>query len=102
MTKRRLRAGMRSMDGEAADTIFLRHGTHGGICWEQCEAPGETTKTTYKVGRPNSFDPGQFQAVLEGFGGSLTRQNQQEVAARMGCSVRTAWGWWKQLKENDL
>jgi RecA-family ATPase len=102
MTKRRKRAGLRDEAGEATDTIFLRHGTHGGICWEQCGAPEESRKGSYKVGRPSAFDPERFQAVLERLGGSLTRQNQTEVAAKMDCSVRTAWGWWKQLKENDL
>jgi hypothetical protein len=102
MTKRRLRAGLHDEDAEPTDTIFLRHARRGGICWEQCEAPRETPKTTYKVGRPDTLDPGKFRAVLEEFGGSLTRQNQEEVAARMEKSVRTLWNWWKRLNQNDL
>jgi len=102
MTKRRLRAGLHDEDAEPTDTIFLRHGQRGGICWEQCEAPVEKPKTTYKVGRPDTLDPGKFRAVLEEFGGSLTRQNEEEVAAKMEKSVRTLWNWWKRLNQNDL
>ena len=32
MTKRRKRAGLRDVNGDLADTIFLRHSGHDGIC----------------------------------------------------------------------
>lgn len=102
MTKRRLRAGLRSMGGEAADTIFLRHGTHGGIYWEQCQAPGEERPDRYQRGRKSDFDTAAFHAALEPLGGVLNRTNETEAAAKLGVSVRTAWRWWNQFKNNDL
>ena len=98
MTKRRLRAGLLSTAGEPTDSIFLRHSDRGGICWEQCEVPIEKPSTTYKRGRKSAFDPGQFQAVLDQFGGSLTANNESEVAEALSVSPRTAWRWHKRLK----
>jgi RecA-family ATPase len=102
MTKRRLRAGLHDEDAEPTDTIFLRHGRRGGICWEQCEAPVEKPKTTYRLGRKSDFDPATFCAVLEPLGGVLNRSNVDEAAAKLGVSVRTAWRWWNQFKNSDL
>jgi RecA-family ATPase len=102
MTKRRLRAGLHDEDAEPTDTIFLRHARRGGICWEQCEAPVEKPKTTYRLGRKSDFDPATFCAVLEPLGGVLNRSNVDEAAAKLGVSVRTAWRWWNQFKNNDL
>jgi RecA-family ATPase len=102
MTKRRLRAGLHDEDAEPTDTIFLRHAQGGGICWEQCEAPVEKPKTTYRKGRKSDFDPAAFHAAMEPFGGVLNRSNQDEAAAKLGVSVRTAWRWWNQFKNNDL
>jgi len=87
---------------EAADTIFLRHGTHGGICWEQCESPGEERPDRYRRGRKSDFDPAAFHAALEPLGGVLNRTNENEAAAKLSVSVRTAWRWWNQFKNNDL
>jgi RecA-family ATPase len=102
MTKRRLRAGLHDEDAEPTDTIFLRHGTRGGICWEQCEAPVEKPKTTYRKGRKSDFDPAAFHAAMEPLGGVLNRSNEAEAAAKLGVSVRTVWRWWNQFKNNDL
>jgi RecA-family ATPase len=105
MTKRRKRAGLRSTAGEVTDTIFLRHSPHGGICWEQCEAPAvepERKTSNYKIGRKSAFDPVAFRAVIDAHGGALTRSNDKQVAAASKCSIRTAWNWWKQLNNNDL
>jgi hypothetical protein len=105
MTKRRTRAGLRDTAGESTDTVFLRHSTRGGICWEQCEPPqpvADNKPDRYKMGRKSSFDPQAFKAVIDAHGGTLTKACVEEVAARMKCSVRTAWNWWKQLKSNDL
>lgn len=104
MTKRRKRAGLTDTAGEPTDTIFLRHATHGGICWEQCEPPAaEEAKPAgrYKMGRKSAFDSEGFQAVLTPHGGTLTRGNVAQVAAAMKCSERTAWNFWKKLKTND-
>jgi RecA-family ATPase len=105
MTKRRKRAGLTDTAGQSTDTIFLRHSTRGGICWEQCEAPAEDEEKNpgrYKMGRKSSFDAQAFQAIIEAHGGTLTRNNAQQVAAGMKCSERTAWKWWKQWKINNL
>jgi hypothetical protein len=104
MTKRRKRAGLIDTAGEPTDTIFLRHATHGGICWEQCEPPAaeeEKAAGRYKMGRKSAFDFEGFQAVLAPHGGTLTRGNVAQVAAAMKCSERTAWNFWKKLKTND-
>jgi RecA-family ATPase len=105
MTKRRTRAGMLDSTGQPTDTIFVRHSQHGGICWEQCESPepeAETRPGRYKTGRKSAFDQAAFKAVIDAHGGSLTKANVDEVAAKSKCSPRTAWNWWKQLKNNDL
>jgi RecA-family ATPase len=105
MTKRRTRAGMLDSTGQPTDTIFVRHSQHGGICWEQCESPepeAETRTGRYKTGRKSGFDHAAFKAVIDAHGGSLTKANVDEVAAKSKCSPRTAWNWWKQLKNNDL
>lgn len=104
MTKRRKRAGLADTAGESTDTIFLRHATHGGICWEQCEAPvvdDQKPAGSYKMGRKSALDPEAFKAVLATHGGTLTRKNAEQVAAAMKCSERTAWNLWKQLKTNN-
>jgi hypothetical protein len=83
----------------------VRHSQHGGICREQCESPEpETEKRAgrYKTGRKSDFDPVAFMAVIDAHGGSLTKANMNEVAAKSKCSPRTAWTWWKQLKNKDL
>jgi RecA-family ATPase len=105
MTKRRTRAGLTDTAGESTDTIFLRHSSHGGICWEQCEAPAkddEKAAGRYKVGRKSGFDPVAFKTVIDAHGGTLTKANVDEVAAKSKCSSRTAWNWWKRLKTNNL
>jgi RecA-family ATPase len=105
MTKRRTRAGLRDSVGTVTDTIFVRHSQHGGICWEQCESPepeAETRPDRYKVGRKSAFDPVAFKAVIDAHGGSLTMANVNEVTAISKCSPRTAWTWWKRLKNKDL
>ena len=105
MTKRRTRAGMVDSTGTPTDTIFVRHSQHGGICWEQCESPDpavEANPNRYKMGRKSGFDPVAFKGVIDAHGGSLTKVNVDEVAAKSKCSPRTAWNWWKQLKNNDL
>jgi hypothetical protein len=105
MTKRRTRAGLRDTAGESTDTIFLRHSISGGICWEQCEAPAqdeEKDSGRYKMGRKSAFDADAFKAVIDAHGGTLTRANEDEVAAKMKCSTRTAWNRWKKLKNKDL
>ncbi|MCX6878034.1 MAG: hypothetical protein NTW21_30110 [Verrucomicrobia bacterium] len=105
MTKRRTLAGLRDSVGVVTDTIFVRHLQHGGICWEQCESPepeAEAKPNRYKVGRKSAFDPVASRAVIDAHGGSLTKANMNEVAAIIKCSPRTAWTWWKQLKNNDL
>ncbi|MBN8457555.1 MAG: AAA family ATPase [Verrucomicrobia bacterium] len=107
MTKRRTRAGLRDTAGKTTDTIFLRHSTHGGICWEQCEPPPKIDKeaktSNYKLGgRKSSFDTDAFMAAINAFGGTLNRANVKTVAAAINCSERTAWTWWKKLKTKDL
>jgi hypothetical protein len=105
MTKRRTRAGLIDAEGTPTDTIFMRHSQHGGICWEQCESPEPAAKEKpdrYKVGRPSTFDPVAFKAVIDAHGGVLTKANASEVAAKSECSKRTVWNWWKQLKDKDL
>lgn len=105
MTKRRKRAGLIDTAGQPTDTIFLRHSTHGGICWEQCEAPQtepEKKSGNYKIGRKSKLDLTTFQAAIDAHGGTLTRANVDEVAATINCSPRTAWTRWKQFKNNNL
>lgn len=83
----------------------MSNSTCGGICWEQSESPHPATESKperYKMGRKSTFDPVAFKVVIDAHGGTLTRENAEEVAARSGCCVRTAWNWWKQLKSNDL
>jgi hypothetical protein len=53
-----------------------------------------------KRGRPTAFDEGKFRAALDEFGGSLTRENEKEVAAKMAAGIRTVWRWWKSLTNN--
>jgi hypothetical protein len=50
-----------------------------------------------KRGRPTAFDEGKFRAALDEFGGSLTRQNEKEIADKMAVTTRTLWRWWKSL-----
>ena len=105
MTKRRQRAGLRDVDGNPTETIFVRHATGAGICWEQCAPPpvpskGAASYSVGKPGRPSHFDEGKFRDVLNDFGGSLTRENEKEVAAKMGVSIRTLWNWHKRLSAN--
>jgi hypothetical protein len=105
MTKRRTRAGMLDSTGQPTDTNFVRHSQHGGICWEQCESPepaAEPKTGNYKMGRKSAFDPVAFRAVIDAHGGSLTKTNVEEVAAKSKCSSHTAWNWRKQLNNNDL
>jgi RecA-family ATPase len=105
MTKRRKRAGLRDMDENATDTIFVRHSSGPGICWEQCAPPPKPSKgaasySTGKRGRPSKFEEAAFRAVLAEFGGTLTRQNEQQVAERLAVSIRTLWNWHKLLQTN--
>ena len=107
MTKRRKRAGLRDSVGSPTDTIFLRHSGGGGICWEQCEPPVVATEETkpgrYKMGgRPSTFDEGAFRAAIDAAGGTLTRENAAQIAAKMGAGVRTIWRWWKQMNERKI
>ena len=104
MTKRRKRAGFRDMDENPTDTIFVRHSTGPGICWEQCPPPPKPEKgakySTGKRGRPSKFEEAAFRAVLAEFGGTLTRSNEQSVAERLAVSIRTLWNWHKLLQTN--
>lgn len=104
MTKRRTRAGFLDMDDNQTDTIFVRHSSGPGICWEQCAPPPKPSKngfySTGKRGRPSNFDEAAFRAVLDEFGGSLTRQNEEKVAAKFAASIRTIWNWHKLLQLN--
>ncbi len=105
MTKRRQRAGLRDMLGSPTDTIFIRHSTGSGICWEQCAPPpvpskGASSYSVGKPGRPTTFDEAKFRAVLDECGGSLTRENEDEVAAKFDVAVRTVWNWHKRLSAN--
>ncbi|MBU3665725.1 MAG: hypothetical protein FGM15_07605 [Chthoniobacterales bacterium] len=105
MTKRRKRAGLRDMDENPTDTIFVRHSSGPGICWEQCAQPPKPSKgaasySTGKRGRPSKFEEAAFRAALSEFGGSLTRQNQNEVAEKLAVSIRTIWNWHKLLQTN--
>lgn len=105
MTKRRHRAGLCDLDGNPTDTIFIRHSSGSGICWEQCPPPPSPNKggATYSVGkrgRPTAFDEGKFRTALDEFGGSLTRQNEKEVAAKFAVSIRTIWNWHNRLSAN--
>jgi RecA-family ATPase len=104
MTKRRLRAGLTTSMGQATDTVFLRHSSDGGICWELAPEPPdqEQERTSYKVGRKSDFDPEKFRVVLDGLGGTLTRANEAEAAAKLDVSVRTAWRWYNRFKSNAL
>lgn len=105
MTKRRTRAGMLDSTGRPADTIFVRHSTHGGICWEQCESPEaepETRPGRYKTGRKSAFDPEAFRAVLSDFGDAVTAANVSEVADKFTVTERTIWRWWKTLNHKGL
>jgi RecA-family ATPase len=106
MTKRRKRAGFRDMDENPTDTIFVRHSSGPGICWEQCAQPPKPSKgaasySTGKRGRPSKFEEAAFRAALSEFGGSLTRQNEQQVAERLAVSIRTLWNWHKLLQTNQ-
>ena len=106
MTKRRKRAGLRDMDENPTDTIFVRHSSGPGICWEQCAPPPKPSKgaasySASKTGRPGKFEEAAFRAVLAEFGGSLTRQNEQQVAERLAVSIRTLWNWHKLLQTNQ-
>ncbi len=94
--------GLRDMDCNPTDTIFVRHATGAGICWEQCPPPpvpgkGAASYSVGKPGRPSHFDEAKFRDVLNEFGGSLTRENEKEVAAKMAAGIRTVWRWWKFL-----
>lgn len=104
MTKRRKRAGLKTVGGEPTDTIFLCHSDKGGICWQQCDAP-PTTKSTSRyqcVGRPSAYDDSAFRAAIADVGGSLTRENVASVAAKMIVGERTIWRWWKKLNPNNV
>ena len=104
MTKRRTRAGLIDTAGASTDTIFVRHSQHGGICWEQCESPepaAESKPDRYKVGRPSTFDPVKFQAILTELGNEVTRGNVSTLADRMAVTERTIWRWWKSFKSNE-
>jgi len=105
MTKRRKRAGFRDMEENPTDTIFVRHSSGPGICWEQCAQPPKPSKgaasySTGRVGRPSNFDEAKFREVLAEFGGSLTRLNEKDVAARLDAGIRTIWRWWNRLNFN--
>jgi hypothetical protein len=105
MTKRRKRAGFRDMEENPTDTIFVRHSSGPGICWEQCAQPPKPSKgaasySTGKRGRPSKFEEAAFRAALSEFGGTLTRQNQNEVAEKLAVSIRTIWNWHKLLQTN--
>ena len=105
MTKRRQRAGLRDVDGNPTETIFVRHAIGAGICWEQCPPPpvpgkGAASYSVGKPGRPSHFDEAKFRDALNEFGGSLTRENEKDVAAKMGVSIRTLWNWNKRLSAN--
>jgi len=105
MTKRRKRAGLRDMDENPTDTIFVRHSSGPGICWEQCAPPPKSSKgsasySTGRVGRPSNFDEAKFREVLAEFGGSLTRLNEKDVAAKLDAGIRTIWRWWNRLNFN--
>lgn len=98
MTKRRKRAGLRDVNGDPTDTIFLRHSGHDGICWEQCVSPiaGER-KGGYHGAASSAFNAPAFRTLLTEFGEAVTRENAAAVAAKAGVSERTVWRWWKKL-----
>lgn len=105
MTKRRIRAGLRTMDGIPTDTIFLQHAAGGGILWEQCEPPAPPAPKQptgrYKIaGRPSGFDEKTFREVLSSHGGTLSRENAESIAATMNVGTRTVWRWWKKLNSS--
>ena len=104
MTKRRKRAGLRDVNGDPADTIFLRHSGHEGICWEQCIAPlSEGKPNRYKPagdpGRQSKYDPVRLAEVLADFGGKVSTEHQVEIAKRLGASVRTIWTYWEKFQK---
>lgn len=103
MTKRRLRAGMKDVEGSPTESIFLRHAQGSVICWEQCEAPPPPpkkteSKCTYKAaGRPSNFDEQKFREAIAAFGGTVSRGNVKTIAGAMNVGTRSIWRWWKKL-----
>jgi hypothetical protein len=98
LTKRRKRAGLRDVNGELADTIFLRHSGHDGICWEQCVSPiAGQRQGGYRGAAASKFNAPVFRAILTEFGNAVTRENVAAVAAKAGISERTTWRWWDKL-----
>jgi hypothetical protein len=106
MTKRRLRAGMKDVNGFPTESIFLRHAQGSVICWEECEAPPLPKKKestcNYKIaGRPSNFDEQKFREAIAAFGGTVTRRNVKTIAEAMKAGTRTIWRWWKKLNEGE-
>jgi len=106
MTKRRLRAGMKDINGAPSESIFLRHAQGSVICWEECEAPPAPKKKestcNYKIaGRPSNFDEQKFREAIAAFGGTVTRGNVKTIAEAMKAGTRTIWRWWKKLSDGE-
>jgi hypothetical protein len=75
-------------------TIFIRHSSDSGICWEQCAPPpspkkGAASYSVGKRGRPTAFDEGKCHDALDEFEGPLTRQNEKKAADKMAVTTRT-------------
>lgn len=114
-TKRRTRAGMRTMpqdddplDVMTTSSIFLRHADDGTIRWEQCPEPEKAgdrrrPREPKPNGRPSSLSPAQKREIVEiakakgRMPGTLERE---EIGKRFGKSGMTIFRYLKKLEDD--
>lgn len=123
-TKRRTRAGMRSIpkswddeDNESVITseIFIRHSSDGRIRWEQCEEPepyslkkkkeAKPPKEKKPVGRPSSLTREQKKEIVEiaiANKGKLTIGMRSKLAQTFGVSPKTIQNYLSKLEKEAL
>lgn len=111
LCKRRKRAGLRSIAGEAAESIYIRHSADGRIRWEQCdyerpekeERPAKKAQGTakpnvkFRLGRPKVDLPADAMEELyvrldEALGMEQKGEGRRlilEAAERHGVSEKT-------------
>jgi hypothetical protein len=97
-TKRRKRAGMRSMpSGELTSWITVEH-SRAGICWLQ---RNDIEKKNPKLKKDKKDENDQFKELIHKKFQAVTNKNVADIAQELGVCERTVWRKWKAVnKEN--
>jgi RecA-family ATPase len=99
LCKRRKRAGMKDLNHNPVESIFLRHADKG-LCWVQCEEPKtEGSGTKYSIAKKGGRKA--VEVVIPEFEGrdSLSREERDSLAEKYKLSPSTIERRWRAAKE---